>query len=68
MPTQRRLHILAHDEPIFRNVIGALQEAEEIGGPEGQDYIDLMRAVSDEALRRLNAYTANRQTTTTGEG
>lgn len=41
---------------IFDNVIKALQDAEEMGGPEGEDYLALMRAISNEALARAENY------------
>ena len=44
---------------IFRNVLDAMQDAEELGGPEGQDYIDFMEAVIAEARRRIEAFRAN---------
>lgn len=43
---------------ILEEVLDALQDAEEIGGPEGQDYIDLMVAVAEEATDRANAAVA----------
>ncbi|MBI4001402.1 MAG: hypothetical protein HY348_06435 [Nitrospira defluvii] len=39
----------------FEPVLAAMQSAEEMGGPEGQEYIDLMTAISDEAIRRREA-------------
>lgn len=38
---------------IFEAVVRALQEAEELGGPDGRDYRKLMEAVRDEASTRL---------------
>lgn len=40
-------------DQIFRDVYAALQQAEEIGGPEGQDYIDLMEWVKTEVEERI---------------
>ena len=34
----------------FEPVLAAMQSAEEIGGPEGAEYIALMTAISDEAI------------------
>lgn len=42
----------AYLEPIKERIFDAMQEADEIGGPEGLDYIDLMIAISKEALQR----------------
>jgi hypothetical protein len=41
---------------IMKAVIGAMQGAEEIGGPEGEEYIQLMKDISNEALRRAAAF------------
>ena len=37
---------------IYLHVLEAMQNAEEMGGPEGQDYLNLMLAISAEAARR----------------
>lgn len=37
---------------VFTDVLAAIQQAEEIGGPEGQDYLILMEAVMEEATER----------------
>lgn len=42
-----------HDCPATP-VLEALGRFEEIGGPEGQDYINLMRAIAAEATRRAD--------------
>ena len=42
--------------PIFRNVLHAMQEAEEIGGPEGEEYLQLMSNIAAEALKRRTTY------------
>jgi len=39
-------------EEIYQNVIKAMQDAEEIGGPEGVMYISLMQRISAEAQQR----------------
>ena len=39
--------------PIFENVLRAMREAEEMGGPEGRDYRKLMEAIRNEASQRL---------------
>ena len=41
---------------IFQRVLDAMQNAEELGGPEGQDYANLMQAVADEARTRLRNF------------
>lgn len=38
--------------PIFAAVLDAMQAAEEIGGPEGDEYIALMDAIIREAQQR----------------
>lgn len=37
---------------IFTRVVEAMQEAEELGGPAGADYMALMSAISNEAATR----------------
>jgi hypothetical protein len=39
-------------QSIYRRTLEAMQDAEEIGGPEGQDYVDLMHRIAQEALTR----------------
>ena len=39
---------------IFDNVLEAMQEAEEIGGPEPYDYVVLMQQIAAEATKRAN--------------
>ena len=41
---------------VFGDVMAAMQNAEEAGGPEGTDYIELMRKIADEATRRAAVY------------
>jgi hypothetical protein len=41
---------------IFKDVVAALQNAEEMGGPTGKRYLALMQRVADEANRRANTY------------
>ncbi len=43
---------------IFENVLVAMQDAEEAGGPEGADYVALMGRISHEAGKRVAAYLA----------
>lgn len=42
----------AYFKSIKERILNAMQEADEMGGPEGLDYIDLMTAISKEALQR----------------
>lgn len=37
---------------VFNEVLAAMQDAEELGGPEGEAYLDLMQAIIDEAAMR----------------
>jgi hypothetical protein len=43
-------------EIIFQETIEAMQQAEELGGCRGVVYIELMEAISREALRRAKNY------------
>jgi len=43
---------------IFAQVLAAMQDAEEIGGPEKSDYLDLMVAIIREASERISYYAA----------
>jgi hypothetical protein len=52
--TMTKLTNIAQD--IFRNVLDAMQNAEEFGGPEGLDYSNLMQAIADEARTRLRNF------------
>jgi hypothetical protein len=49
-----RLTGIAQD--IFQSVLDAMQDAEELEGPVGQDYSNLMQAVADEARTRLGNF------------
>ena len=39
---------------VYKNVLEAMQDAEELGGVEGQDYLDLMQEIIDEATKRYH--------------
>jgi hypothetical protein len=39
---------------IFKNVLEAMQDAEEIGGVEGDDYLELMLEIKQEAIKRFD--------------
>lgn len=47
-------------EDIFKAVLQAMQLAEEAGGPEGPEYVELMNEISREAVRRRDDYLASR--------
>lgn len=52
-PTQQRVDRLPPAARwIFERVLESMQSAEDDGGPEGQEYIDLMNAIVDEATER----------------
>lgn len=42
----------------LNDVMGEIQNAEEMGGPEGPEYLLLMEAISTECLRRRDVYKA----------
>ncbi len=44
---------------IFEQVLAAMQDAEEIGGPEQSDYMDLMVAIINEASERISCYASH---------
>jgi len=56
---QPALTLVAGD--IYNDVLVAMQGAEELGGPTGEDYVTLMRAISAEALARVANATAARE-------
>ena len=39
---------------IYKNVLEAMQDADEIEGVEGDDYLHLMRAIQNEANKRFD--------------
>lgn len=41
---------------IYDDVMAALQQAEEMGGPEGEDYLKLMRAVKADVEQRMRNF------------
>ena len=43
-------------DQIYNNVLKAMQEAEEIEGVEGVDYLNLMGKIIDEASTRLSVH------------
>lgn len=56
--TPPKLTVVAHE--ILSSVLDAMQRAEELGGPEDQDYVALMGAISAEAKARIANFKANR--------
>jgi len=53
MTTESQI-LAARDGYIFKAVEAAMQAAEEIGGPEGSEYIALMTAIEREASQRAS--------------
>lgn len=47
---------------VYDDVMAAMQNAEEIGGPGGLDYFNLMRAIREECARRIYTYSDIRHT------
>jgi hypothetical protein len=45
---------LVESDEIFESVMAAMQDAEEMGGPEGAQYVALMERIAHEAQRRAN--------------
>ena len=41
---------------IYESVLNEMQEAEEIEGVEGQDYINLMASIAQEASKRIENF------------
>lgn len=53
MPTKT---LSAAASSILKNVLDAMQEADELGGiQDHEDYANLMQAIADEALKRKRA-------------
>lgn len=44
---------------IYEDVLNAMQSAEEMGGPEGEQYIKLMEAIVNEASSRIVVFRTN---------
>ena len=51
MKNQNKLTATSHK--IYLNVFAAMQDAEDIGGPEVKDYINLMERIKAEADERI---------------
>lgn len=43
-------------EEIFQSVFDAMQPAEELGGPSGDEYLQLMERIIQEAQQRADTY------------
>lgn len=51
-------------EQIYKNVLKAMQDAEELGGTRDErEYVDLMTEIAAEALKRRNCCIANNELT-----
>lgn len=46
-------------QTIFKEVLAAMQDAEEMGGPEKSEYMDLMVAIIREASDRISCYASH---------
>jgi len=55
--------IVTHTGMIYHDVLEAMQQADEMEGVEGQDYIMLMQAISDQALERARTCKENMEVT-----
>ena len=49
---QRLQHLCGPAKWIFEEVLSSMQNAEELGGPEGPEYVALMDAIIQEAVER----------------
>lgn len=47
---------MSRADEIYGATMDALQAAEEMGGPEGQDYVNLMKRIAASALGRIHIY------------
>jgi len=54
-----RQHLTPSAQQIFDNVVGAMQDAEEIWGPGEENYVPLMEAIIAECNQRIATYRAN---------
>lgn len=53
----RRIERLAFPaRRVFEQVLDAMQDAEELGGPEGDHYVALLDAIIEEAVERRDYY------------
>lgn len=56
MSAQTAVSLQQLSHPVAEDILEAMQGAEEIGGPEGGAYLDLMQAVIHEAQGRMTAF------------
>lgn len=54
--TQRLQRLPLPTRWVFERVLDAMQDAEELGGPEGDHYVALMVAIVEEATERRDYY------------
>ena len=54
-----RRKMMSKANEIYKNVLEAMQEAEEIEGVEGVAYLDLMAAIRHESQKRFDNYADN---------
>ena len=53
---EREMELSFRARQIYESVINEMQEAEEIEGVEGQDYINLMASIAQEASKRIENF------------
>lgn len=60
IPATIEPNLTSENASIFDEVVEAMQAAEELGGPEGDDYVTLMRRIAAEANQRIENFNATR--------
>jgi biopolymer transport protein ExbD len=63
---QPPLHLEPAGQVVYDEVMAAMQNAEELGGPEGMDYVALMANIIREAIIRARTFMANYQSEVKG--
>ena len=53
---EREMELSFRARQIYEGVLNEMQEAEEIEGVEGQDYINLMASIAQEASKRIENF------------
>ena len=53
---EREMELSFRARQIYESVLNEMQEAEEIEGVEGQDYINLMASIAQEASKRIENF------------
>lgn len=56
IPASKPLPLCHKGQRIFRDVLEAMQNAEELGGPEGDNYVALMKCIAAEAIERISNF------------